>query len=223
MLNWNTCLQMIDLTTNSGDMKKDNEREEEDRVMSEELIPRLMNNTYQDYFEEDGEIIAGREDNYKAFVWFVKNVLSAINFERNNKRAKKVYDEEDPNFISGVYSVTDEAFGLLMLKNYEKRWRNQVKFPRYKLKDLTKEEKYMAQFTSSLKENAKLSWSGEGIRQYNEWMDKVEVLRGQKKQEWTWRGSCWKNWKRAKKEAVGKEKMPLLSMFQKWEGTWPEN
>jgi hypothetical protein len=172
---------MIDLTTNSGDMKKDNEREEEDRVMSEELIPRLMNNTYQDYFEEDGEIIAGREDNYKAFVWFVKNVLSAINFERNNKRAKKVYDEEDPNFISGVYSVTDEAFGLLMLKNYEKRWRNQVKFPRYKLKDLTKEEKYMAQFTSSLKGNAKLSWSGEGIRQYNEWMDKVEWLRGRKK------------------------------------------
>lgn len=162
-------------------MKKDNERDLEDKVMSEELIPLLMNNTYRDYFDEDGEIIAGREDNYKAFVWFVKNVLSAINFERNNERAKRVYEEEDTNFISGVYSVTDEAFGLLMLKNYEKRWRNQVKYPRYKLKDLTTEDKYMAQFTSSLKGNAKLSWSGEGIRQYNEWMDKVEWLRGRKK------------------------------------------
>ena len=76
-----------------------------------------------------------------------------------------------------AFTVSDEAFAIMLLLNYEKRWSNQVRVPTTKREDLNKDPLYETKFTSSTKGYSKCSWSEEGIALYNEWYGKIAKLR----------------------------------------------
>lgn len=66
-------------------------------------------------------------DNYRdiqqgkeAFVYFVTRILSSVNAEVTNYRNRK-----SKELLSKCFTVTDEAFALLILLNGEQVWRNQ--------------------------------------------------------------------------------------------------
>ena len=55
-------------------------------------------------------------------LWFFENILAAINPAVTNFRSKK-YKEP----ISQIFSVSDEAYALLIVENEYERWKDQIK------------------------------------------------------------------------------------------------
>jgi len=92
--------------TCAGDLNKDshppNGRDDTKLLPQASIGDLLLNDTYRDYLDDDGSIIKGREENFKAFAWFVKNILTSVNWEVNDRKAKEVYDEGHPDFVTRV-------------------------------------------------------------------------------------------------------------------------
>ena len=47
------------------------------------LLDKLLEN-YRDYFDEAGNMIPGREENFEAFVYFVDRILTSVNSKVND-------------------------------------------------------------------------------------------------------------------------------------------
>lgn len=94
-----------------------------------------------------------------------------------NLNLKKVLEDEDEDFLTKSFTIWDEAFAVMLLLNYEERWKNQVKFPTDKREELNKDPLYKTKFMSSNKGYSKCSWSEEGIALYKEWYGKIARLR----------------------------------------------
>ena len=111
-----------------------------------------------------------REENLKAFEYFVDRILPCIN------KAQTHYDRQKKNgkLISNVFTVSDEALAIILVENYHQRWHNQCYEPN-KEKWRT-EKKFKAKYTSSDKGSREQSWSKEGIASFFSWCEKVKKL-----------------------------------------------
>ena len=71
------------------------------------------------HYREYGESVENKE----AFHWFAYTILPCVSARVINFAGRKLREQ-----ISDVMSVSDEAFALLTLKNYEERWRLQAEY-----------------------------------------------------------------------------------------------
>ena len=95
-------------------------------VLPPNLSEVLVSEHYRQYIDLDGNVIPGLEEEYRVFKWFVMNILKSVNYEHTKNIIKEVKDVGYKDFVSKTYSVSDEAFVILVVMNYKKRWRNQV-------------------------------------------------------------------------------------------------
>ena len=148
--------------------------------MPEDLGAVLTSPDYWKYLKADGTIFPGLEDEYKAFKWFLKNALFCVNFELTGVLAKEVKDLGYKDFISKVYTVSDEAFAILVILNYEQRWRNVVEFPTKERSKLSTDKLYQCKWTNCQKGYAHMTWDKEGIDTYNDLVTNISGLREDK-------------------------------------------
>ncbi|CAJ1968485.1 unnamed protein product [Cylindrotheca closterium] len=146
-------------------------------IFPENLGALLLNERYCLYFDKVGNIIKGREEHYKAFKWFIANVLLSINHELTGRNSKQVYALGHQDFITQRYSPSDEAFALMLIANYEKRWRALVVDPTTDKKRLAGDEKYATRFSSSRRGYTKLPWGKEVVEILTQLEQKIELLR----------------------------------------------
>ena len=113
--------------------------------------------------------VTGCEDSKKAFEYFVERILPAVNANHTRYHVKK-----KTKLLSEIFTVTDEAFGLMLLENYEGRWRKQNLEP-----DKTKwrQKSMNAKYTSSKNGVKNNTWSAEGRNKFCDWCKRVEALR----------------------------------------------
>ena len=146
-------------------------------VLPPSLSEVLISEHYRQYIDSDGNLIPGREEEYRVFVWFVKNILKSVNFEHTKHIIKEVKDVGYKDFVTKTYSVSDEAFAILVVLNYEKRWRNQVLEPSKDKKELATNPLYSCRWTSSQKGYCKLPWKKEGVDTFNTLNTRIGQLR----------------------------------------------
>jgi hypothetical protein len=126
-------------------------------------------NGYRQYINEEGEVVD--EEGMKCFLFFVENILFAVNAQAKCFSSKEKRERVP---ISGVYSASDEAFALWTLQNYHMRWLRlrDVNDPKVK-----RSKEYDANYTSSnngLKGNG---ISDEGYDRYTHLLALVEKKR----------------------------------------------
>ena len=143
------------------------------------LLEKLLEN-YRDYFDEAGNMIPGREENFEAFVYFVDRILTSVNSKVNDygpKIRKAVA-------MSSVYSISDEAFALITLENYYTRWVRMLQAPTLKMdsdgesvdRDVVHLDKttqrtakwFAAKYTASQRGKQITGWNKEGIARHLE-------------------------------------------------------
>ena len=146
-------------------------------MLPESLAKILLDDGYRDYLGDDGEIKPEREYDYEAYKWFVQNVLFCINHELTELLSKQVHNMGYEDFITKTYTASDEAFAIMLVVNYEQRWRNQVLVPTKDKNELAGNPIYATKYTSSKRGYCKLPWASEGIGLYNTLVAKIERLR----------------------------------------------
>eukprot|EP00980_Cylindrotheca_fusiformis_P012475 scaffold3068_cov133-Cylindrotheca_fusiformis.AAC.1 len=101
-----------------------------------------------------------------AFQYFVDRILASVNADRTRFGPEK-HKNRVGLLLSDAFTVSDEAYALYMLENYETRWRLQSQHPNDKNK-WRQDEDFQAKFTSSNNGlNHKLSISN-AIKSFNE-------------------------------------------------------
>jgi hypothetical protein len=125
----------------------------------------------------------GNSEKHKtAFQYFATRILPAVNASLT-KYDRRKYTES----LSECFTYTDEAFGLLLVVNYEKRWTSQHE-AELSLPGGTKQERSErwedAKYTSS-SEGARrgVSWPREGLVKFNELSKMVKDQRGEDEEE----------------------------------------
>ena len=105
------------------------------------------------------------------FIWFVSVFLSRIQPLRT-----KFGEKCTKKLVSDIYTVSDEAYGLLVLYNYKEVWDKQqeLKNEGAKGKDLRCKSKYIDSESGS-----KAAWGRSGINTYNELCKYVEKRRSE--------------------------------------------
>lgn len=78
-----------------------------------------------------------------------------------------------------MFLVSDEAFAVMMIDNYEERWKFQT-IEKDK-KKWRSDPNYQAKYTSSTKGVHNNSWSEEGMKSFYDWCRKIQELRKDKK------------------------------------------
>ena len=102
----------------------------------------------------------------EAFVWFGGNIVECVNGKKNWKRKKFI------GLMAECCTVSDEAFGLLMLDNYWDRW-----VDLYEKKP--KNQVAKATYTSSSMGHRKFSsWTPDGLTKFNALYKMVKWQRG---------------------------------------------
>jgi hypothetical protein len=130
---------------------------------------------YQEYSD-----YGDNETKKKAFHWFAHTILPCV-----SARTKNFVRRRGIETISSVMTVSDEAFALVTLKNYEGRWRSQAEVEH--LEDLEERKKKWEHglYTSGgIGPKLNKGWSNEGIRKYNEYCG---MIRGQRENEDSWK------------------------------------
>ena len=97
----------------------------------------LMSDDYRQYG------VGGSPDrhcHYEIFKCFVKNVLSCVDYELTDSLSKKVHQMGYNDYISRTFTALDEAYAILLVLNYESRWKNMVIHPTKDRKRLDNEE-----------------------------------------------------------------------------------
>lgn len=160
-----------------GELERDRKDAEKPDVLPESLSDILLDGRYRDYVGSNGKVPPEREYDYEAYKWFVKNVLCCVNHEFTELLSKQVADQNHSDFITKTFTASDEAFAIMLVVNYENRWRNQVLYPTTNKNVIATDPKYATKFTSSKRGYCKLPWSSDGIELYNSLVAKVEKLR----------------------------------------------
>ena len=131
---------------------------------NKEKIPIL----HQGYRKLDGNDEVPLE-----FIWFISVFLSRIQPLRT-KFGEKCTEKN----VSDIYTVSDEAYGLLVLHNYKEAWDQQLKWKREGVKGskLCCKSKYI-----DCKIGSKAAWGRSGMNTYNELCKYVEKRRSESK------------------------------------------
>jgi L-rhamnose mutarotase len=124
---------------------------------------RVLLSTYRNH------TVTGCEDSKKAFEYFVNRILPAVNANHTRYHAKK-----KKKLLSEIFTVTDEAFGLMLLENYEERWRKQHREPD---KKKWRQKSMNAKYTASINGVKTNTWSTDGMNKFCEWCNQVQELR----------------------------------------------
>ena len=103
--------------------------------------------------------------------------MKSVNCKLTKKLAKQAEEDGVENFVSTVYTASDEAFAVLMVVNYEQRWRNHFKDGKVDKEDLETDPKYATKYTSGRRGNTILTWSKEGCDLFNDLQKKIATLR----------------------------------------------
>ena len=105
--------------------------------------------------------------------------------------------------------MSDEAFAILIVMNYEKRWRNQVLCPTKDRKELATNPLYSCKWTSSQKGYCKLPWKKEGVDAFNTLNIRIQQLRAKPLSGYKLEAKIKKeleeeklSWKRARSEII---------------------
>lgn len=134
---------------------------------------------YGKYFDQDGKMIEGREENYRAFLYHVDRILPSVNADITKYQG----DRRCEIPMSAAFRITDEAFALLMVENYYERW---VKLAEEFKKTGKKEtsgakrkrlREIPGKYTSCSNGNVHGGWDDRGISRYNELCEVVKVYR----------------------------------------------
>lgn len=139
------------------------------RVPDPENFEANLLENYRDYYDSEGELIPDREKNYEAFAYFVTRILHSV----NTRQSSNATERANAYNISKRYTVSDEAFALVMVQNYFNKWRVQSTM------DKTKWTQVPARWTSSDQGNKALGWEDEGIDAFFENCKMVEEKRGE--------------------------------------------
>ena len=134
-----------------------------------------LENLYEEYSNYGDD-----ETKKKAFHWFAYTILPCV-----SACTKNFVRRQCTETISYVMTVSDEAFALLTLKNYEDRRRSQAEVEH--LPDLEERKKKWIHglYTSGgIVHKLNRGWSNEGIRQYNEY---CVMIREQRENVESWR------------------------------------
>ena len=122
---------------------------------------------YRDYFEDGQNIKNGRQACYDAFLYFADRILPSINAEVTKYHGEKKCLVR----MSNVFSVTDEAYVLLMVENYHERWVSlaQKKNSNDEGGEGVQESRIKrAKYTCSSQGNIHAGWEEKGILRFNE-------------------------------------------------------
>jgi len=170
------------LTLFQAQYRKDEEARAEgkDGFLPENLGDRLLED-FRNYIGADGAVRGDRKEDYELYVWFVENILSSVNYEVTLRKCKEARLRNQRDIVSRAYKPSDEAFAIMLLVNYEKRWRNLVLHPTKSRSALNSGELYATKYTSSMRGYSKLSWKQEGIEEFNRWIRDIVELRKEAK------------------------------------------
>ena len=119
---------------------------------------------YRDYLDPNGELIADRKEHFDAFVWFVEKMLKSVNAQINDFGLQVM--KRTP--LRRVFTVSDEAFALVLLENYYQRW---VKIAEDEEGDTTRyrtDPSFAARWTSSENGRKGAGWHQPGIDRFSE-------------------------------------------------------
>jgi hypothetical protein len=130
---------------------------------------KLLLEKYRDYGDS--------EEHRNAFRYFATRILPAVNASQT-RFDKRKYSEA----LSSCFSYTDEAFGILLVMNYEARWRSQHNAVVCKPSGTRQEQKDMwedGRYTSTTEGSRRgVSWQGQGLLKFNELSEMVKRQRG---------------------------------------------
>lgn len=136
-----------------------------------EDFENLLFENYREYLDEDGNVRSDREENFQAFVYMVDRILTSVNADVNKYRGstRKLTN------LSKVFSASDEAFALLLVENYWKRWMRLRSQP----KEVPKEY-FNAKYTDSRAGRVTSGFNTEGIKKYNDLVKMVREKRAKR-------------------------------------------
>lgn len=163
--------------------------------MPENFEENLTEN-YRDYVDAKENVLPGREDNLKAWIYFTSRILSSVNSEVNKYSAF----EMKTKMISDCFTASDEAFALVMVKNYVRSWIRKLEIKDSKMRarldedsarargeeptppqedapHLMPKEWSYARWTGSQDGNKISGWDEEGIEEFNKDARKIKTLR----------------------------------------------
>jgi hypothetical protein len=117
------------------------------------------------------------EDHKNAFLHFATRILPAVNASQTRFDKRKCSES-----LSECFSCTDEAFGILLVVNYEARWRSQhtpaARNPsgtRRQQSELWEDGKHAS---ATERSRRGVSWQGQGLMKFNELSEIVKKQRG---------------------------------------------
>ena len=123
---------------------------------------------YHDYLDKDKKLREDRRPEFEAFVYMVDRILTSVNANVNRYRAAT----RKTTNLSEVFSVSDEAFALLMVDNYWVRW-HRLRHP----KENKPKEWYAAQYTGSEEGRNESGFTRKGVQKYNDLVKMVQEKR----------------------------------------------
>ena len=112
----------------------------------------------------------GNVEDKKAFYYFVSRILSQV-----NPKQTRFEKDKGRKVLSNMFTVTDEAFAIMVVENYDQRWRKQHVEPD---KKKWHSDEMNAKYTSSRNGKRKNTWTKEGMQRYHEWCAIVAARRG---------------------------------------------
>ena len=151
-----------------------------------EDFPETLLENYGQYFDSNGDVIEGREENYEAFIYHVDRILPSVSADITKYHG----DRRGQVDMSAVFKISDEAFALLMIENYFERWvqiakeeEKSGKKKKNRDNEKTAEEtrkrrrEMKGKYTSSSAGYVYGGWDSEGIEHYNKLCIMVKELR----------------------------------------------
>ena len=82
-------------------------------------MQNLFDGNYQNYLDSDGKLDENKRASFEAFAYFAQRMLQSI---ADNVLGKKETVDMKAKPLSVRFSISDEAFALLMMENYCQRW-----------------------------------------------------------------------------------------------------
>eukprot|EP00980_Cylindrotheca_fusiformis_P000894 scaffold237_cov201-Cylindrotheca_fusiformis.AAC.1 len=106
---------------------------------------------YRDYIVEDNDSEEKKKKKKAGLVgfhYFVDRILASVNADRTRFGPEKHKKQRVSLLLSNAFTISDEAYALFMLENYETRWRLQYEHPNDKNR-WRQDKDFQAKFTSS--------------------------------------------------------------------------
>ena len=82
-------------------------------------MQNLFDGNYRNYLDSDGKLDENKRASFEAFAYFAQRMLQSI---ADNVLGKKETVDMKTKPLSVRFSISDEAFALLMMENYCQRW-----------------------------------------------------------------------------------------------------